>query len=54
MSLNRVLTKETERLFKASEDGDAKVVAELVKDPKVDINWHRSMSVSITTPLEII
>jgi hypothetical protein len=40
MSANRVVTEQTERFFRASDTGDAQVVAELLHDPLVDLNWH--------------
>lgn len=46
MSLNREVTEATLALFDASERGDAKAVAELVKT--ADLNWHRTQSVRST------
>lgn len=46
MSSNREVTEATLALFQASESGDAKVVAELVKT--ADLNWHRTQSVRLT------
>lgn len=45
MSANRIVTEQTERFFRASDAGDAKVVAELLHDPLVDLNWHCTESV---------
>ncbi|RLN68675.1 hypothetical protein BBJ28_00007973 [Nothophytophthora sp. Chile5] len=48
MSTNRVVSQQTEALFQASENGDAKAVADLVRDPDADINWHCTQSVRLT------
>ncbi|RLN66261.1 hypothetical protein BBP00_00002335 [Phytophthora kernoviae] len=44
MSANRIVTKQTEELFQASENGDVNNVADLVNDPGADINWHCKQS----------
>ncbi|KAL3673423.1 hypothetical protein V7S43_001135 [Phytophthora oleae] len=48
MSANRVVSKHTEELFRASETGDVQAVAGLVQDPQVDINWHCTQSYGAT------
>ncbi|DBA04470.1 TPA: hypothetical protein N0F65_010066 [Lagenidium giganteum] len=48
MSFNRAATSQTEELFTACENGDHLAVAELLKDPNTDINWHRSLSYGAT------
>ncbi|POM68523.1 Ankyrin [Phytophthora palmivora] len=48
MSANRVVSKQTEELFRASEIGDVQVVKDLVKDPQVDINWHCTQAYGAT------
>ncbi|KAG7400566.1 hypothetical protein PHYBOEH_005089 [Phytophthora boehmeriae] len=48
MSANRIVTRQTEELFQASESGDVKAVAELVKDPEADVNWHCKQSYGAT------
>jgi hypothetical protein len=45
MSANRVVSKQTEEFFQASETGDVQAVKDLVQDPHVDINWHCTQSV---------
>lgn len=45
MSVNREIAPQTTELFRASEAGDVDRVAELLKDPVVDINWHCTQSV---------
>lgn len=54
MSANRVVTKQTEELFQASENGDTKAVSDLVKDPEVDINWQCTQSYGATPLLAAI
>lgn len=49
MSSNREVTKATLALFEASESGDAKAVAELVKT--ADLNWHCTQSVLVPNSL---
>ncbi|KAG6609365.1 26S proteasome regulatory complex, subunit PSMD10 [Phytophthora cinnamomi] len=48
MSANRVVSKQTEELFHASEIGDAEAVRGLVLDPEVDINWQCVQSYGAT------
>ncbi|EGZ28321.1 hypothetical protein PHYSODRAFT_309222 [Phytophthora sojae] len=48
MSANRVVSKQTEELFRASETGDVEAVRGLVLDPEVDINWHCTQSYGAT------
>lgn len=40
MSYNRILTAQTEQLFKASDAGDAAAVSALLLDPETDRDWH--------------
>ncbi|OWZ22175.1 hypothetical protein PHMEG_0003172 [Phytophthora megakarya] len=48
MSANRIVLKETEELFRASETGDLQVAKNLVQDPQVDINWHCTLAYGAT------
>eukprot|EP00644_Phytophthora_capsici_P000335 jgi/Phyca11/100155/e_gw1.4.895.1 len=48
MSVNRVVSKQTEELFRASETGDVQAVVGLVQDSQVDINWHCTQSYGAT------
>ncbi|KAH7479219.1 putative ankyrin repeat protein [Phytophthora ramorum] len=54
MSANRVVSRQTEELFRASENGDTQVVTDLVQDAQVDINWHCSLSYGATPLLAAI
>ncbi|KAG6975574.1 hypothetical protein JG688_00002233 [Phytophthora aleatoria] len=49
MSANRVVSKQTEELFRASETGDIQAVSDLLQDPQVDINWQCTQSYGATS-----
>ncbi|KAF1778945.1 Ankyrin repeat-containing domain [Phytophthora cactorum] len=49
MSANRVVSKQTEELFRASETGDIQAVSDLLQDPQVDINWQCMQSYGATS-----